>query len=81
LRYLAEAGLKGEIVKLSDSLVREFEVNSGTAFAGMIGPVNRRAARIMGRLLIDYPSADPTARIWRISPSDAAAVLEALDSK
>jgi hypothetical protein len=81
LRYLAEAGLRDETVKLSDSLVREFEVTSRTAFAGMIGPVNRRARRIMGRLLIEYPSADPRARIWRISQIDAAAVLEALGSE
>jgi hypothetical protein len=80
LRYLAEAGLKGETVKLSEALVREFGVNSGTAFAGMIRPVNRRAGRIMGRLLIGYPSADPTAKIWQISPADAAAVLEALEA-
>lgn len=35
----------------------------------------------MGRLLIEYPSADPKARIWRISPIDAAAVLEALEGE
>jgi hypothetical protein len=81
LHYLAEAGLRGETVKLSESLVREFKVNSGTAFAGMIGPINRRAGRIMGRPLIDYPSADAKARVWRTSPTDAAAVLKALESK
>lgn len=81
LRYLATAGLKGEVVKLSESLAHEFEVTSGTAFAGMIGPVNRRAKRIMGRLLIDYPSADPKARIWRIAATDAGAVLEALEGE
>jgi hypothetical protein len=80
LRHLAEAGLTGKVLKLSESLVREFGVTGGTAFAGMIGPVNRRAAAIMGRPLIDYPSADPKARIWRIAPADAAAVLEALDA-
>src|SRR3954454_12474062 len=55
LRLLAEAGLKGERVKLSDSLVRDFGVTGGTAFAGMIGPVNRRAKTLMKRELIDYP--------------------------
>jgi hypothetical protein len=35
----------------------------------------------MGRALIDHPSADPRARIWRIAPEDARAVLEALDEK
>lgn len=56
---------------LSESLVREFGAASGTAFAGMIGPVNRRAAKIVGRPLIEYPSADPAARVWRIAPEDA----------
>lgn len=79
LRYLAEAGLRDESVKLSDALVREFGVAGGTAFAGMIGPVNRRAEKVMGRYLIDYPSADPKARVWRIAPEDAQAVLDALD--
>ena len=77
LRLLAEAGLKGDVVKLSEALVHEFGVSGGTAFAGMIGPVNRRAKAIMGRSLIDYP--EPKLSIWRITPDDARAVLDALD--
>jgi hypothetical protein len=78
LRRIAEAGLKGDHVQLSEALIVEFGVTGGTAFAGMIGPVNRRANAIMGRYLIDYPSADPKARIWQIAPDDARAVLAAL---
>ncbi len=78
LRRIAEAGLRGEHVQLSDALVSEFGVTGGTAFAGMIGPVNRRANAIMGRSLIGYPSTDPKARIWQIAPDDARAVLAAL---
>ena len=78
LRLLAEAGMKVEVVKLSESLVRDFGVTGGTAFAGMIGPVNRRAMAILGRPLIDYTASDPNARVWRITPSDAKAVLDAL---
>lgn len=81
LRLLAEAGLTGADVQLSASLIRDFGVTSGTAFAGMIGPVNRRANALMGRSLIDYPSADPKDRIWRIAPPDAAAVLACLDAR
>ena len=80
LRLLAEAALKDETVKLSAALVQDFGVTGGTAFAGMIGPVNRRAKKVMKRELIDYPSADPKARVWRIAPEDAQAVLDALAS-
>ena len=41
--WLAEAGRLGESVELSPELMNEFGVASGTAFAGMIGPGNRRA--------------------------------------
>jgi hypothetical protein len=80
LRLLAEAGMKGEVVTLSASLVRDFGVSGGTAFAGMIGPVNRRAMAVLGRPLIDNAASDPNARAWRIAPSDAGAVLDALSS-
>jgi hypothetical protein len=70
--------MKGEVVTLSGSLVRDFGVSGGTAFAGMIGPVNRRAMAVLGRPLIDYTASDPNARVWRIAPSDARAVLDAL---
>jgi hypothetical protein len=80
LRLLAEAGMKGEVVTLSASLVRDFGVSGGTAFAGMIGPVNRRATAILSRPLIDYTASDPNARVWRIAPDDAGAVLDALSS-
>jgi hypothetical protein len=46
----------------------------------MIGPVNRRAKTLMKRELIDYPMADRKARVWRIAPEDAQAVLDALDA-
>ena len=78
LRLLAEAGMKGEVVTLSASLVRDFGVSGGTAFAGMIGPVNRRAMAVLGRPLIDNAASDPSARVWRIGPEDARAVLDAL---
>lgn len=80
LRLLAEAGMKGEVVTLSASLVSDFGVSGGTAFAGMIGPVNRRAMAVLGRPLIDYTASDPNARVWRIAPDDAGAVLDALSS-
>jgi hypothetical protein len=80
LRLLAEAAMKGEVVTLSASLVRDFGVSGGTAFAGMIGPVNRRAMAILSRPLIDYTASDPNARVWRIAPDDAGAVLDALSS-
>jgi hypothetical protein len=79
LRLLAEAGMKGEVVTLSATLVSEFGVTGGTAFAGMIGPVNRRAMAILGRPLIDNAASDPSARAWRIGPVDAGAVLDALN--
>ena len=78
LRLLAAAGLKSDVVKLSEALVHEFGVSGGTAFAGMIGPVNRRAMAILGRPLIDNAASDPSARVWRIGPEDARAVLDAL---
>jgi hypothetical protein len=81
LGLLAEAGLKGDVVKLSEELVHEFGVSGGTAFAGMIGPVNRRTMAILGRPLIDNAASGPHARVWRIGPEDAHAVLEALDRK
>ena len=81
LRLLAEAGMKGENVTLSATLVSEFGVTGGTAFAGMVGPVNRRALAILGRPLIDNAASDPNARAWRIGPGDAGAVLDALDRK
>jgi hypothetical protein len=77
LRQLAEAGLEGEAVHLTGSLVSEFGVTGGTAFAGMIGPVNRRAKAVLGRPLIDSRSPDPNSRSWRIESKDAWAVLEA----
>jgi hypothetical protein len=78
LRLLAEAGTKGEVVTLSATLVSDFGVSGGTAFAGMIGPVNRRAMAVLGRPLIDNAASDPNARAWRIGPEDARAVLDAL---
>ena len=36
LRLLAEAGMKGEVVTLSASLVSDFGVSGGTAFAGTV---------------------------------------------
>ena len=78
LRLLAEAGTKGEVVTLSASLVRDFGGSGGTAFAGMIGPVNRRAVAVLGRPLIDNAASDPNARAWRIGLEDARAVLDAL---
>jgi len=81
LRLLAEAGMKEEVVTLSATLVGDFGVSGGTAFAGMIGPVNRRAMAILGRPLIDNAASDPSARAWRIGPEDARAVLDALDRK
>jgi hypothetical protein len=78
LRLLAEAGMKGEVVTLSAALVRDFGVSGGTAFAGMIGPVNRRAVAVLGRPLIDNAASDPNARAWRIGLEDARAVLDAL---
>jgi hypothetical protein len=78
LRLLADAGMKGEVVTLSASLVHDFGVSGGTAFAGMIGPVNRRAVAVLGRPLIDNAASDPNARAWRIGPEDAGAVLDAL---
>jgi len=80
LRLLADAGVKGEVVTLSATLVSDFGVSGGTAFAGMIGPVNRRAMAILGRPLIDNAASDPNARVWRIAPEDAGAVLDALSS-
>ena len=80
LRLLAEAGIEGDVVTLSATLVSEFGVSGGTAFAGMIGPVNRRAMAVLGRLLIDNAASDPNARAWRIGPEDAGAVLDALSS-
>jgi len=59
LRLLAEAGMKGEVVTLSATLVSDFGVSGGTAFAGMIGPVNRRAMAVLGRPLIDYTAVRP----------------------
>jgi hypothetical protein len=79
LRLLAEAGLRGETVELSNSLMQGFKATSGSAFGGMIGPVNRVAIEIMGRKLIDNP--DPRLAVWRVRADDAAAVLEALDAK
>ena len=79
LGLLAEAGLKGDVVKLSDALIRDFGVSGGTAFAGMVGPVNRRATAILGRSLIDSPSAAAKDRVWRVRPEDAKAVLDALN--
>jgi hypothetical protein len=78
LRLLAEAGLKGENVRLSETLVREFDATSGSAFGGMIGPVNKVAAATLGRPLIDYPEGK--VGVWHIAPEDAKAVLEALDT-
>ena len=80
LRLLADAGVKGEVVTLSATLVSDFGVSGGTAFAGMIGPVNRRAMAILGRPLIDNAASDPNARAWRIGPEDARAVLDALSA-
>ena len=79
IRLLAEAGIDGEVVTLTAPLVSDFGVSGGTAFAGMIGPVNRRAMAILGRPLIDYTASDPKARVWRIGPEDARAVLDALN--
>jgi hypothetical protein len=79
LRLLAEAGMKGENVTLSETLLRDFDAASGSAFGGMIGPVNKVAAGIIGRPLIDYP--DGKVGTWRIAPEDATAVLEALDAQ
>ena len=79
LRLLAVAGLRKETLALSTELVREFDVSGWTAFAGMIGPVNRRAKRRLGRELIEYPASDRKARVWRVAPEDAQAVLDALD--
>ena len=81
LRLLAEAGIEGEVVTLSATLVSDFGVSGGTAFAGMIGPVNRRAMAILGRPLIDNATSDPNARAWRIGPEDARTVLDSLDRK
>jgi hypothetical protein len=81
LGLLAEAGLKGDVVKLSEALIGDFGVSGGTAFAGMIGPVNRRAMAILGRHLIDSSSADAKDRVWRMAREDATAVLDALDRK
>jgi hypothetical protein len=77
LRQLADAGIQGQPVALTTSLVTAFGVASGTAFAGMIGPVNRRAKTVLGRPLIGSRSPDPNARSWRIESKDAWAVLEA----
>ena len=78
LRLLAEAGIEGKVVTLSATLVSEFGVSGGTAFAGMVGPVNRRAMAVLGRPLIDNAASDPNARAWRIGLEDARAVLDAL---
>ena len=78
LRLLADAGIEGDVVTLSATLVSDFGVSGGTAFAGMIGPVNRRAMAVLGRPLIDNAASDPNARAWRIGPEDARAVLDAL---
>ena len=79
LRLLADAGIKGQNVTLSETLLQEFDATSGSAFGGMVGPINRVAAGIIGRPLIDYP--DGKVGTWRIAPEDAAAVLEALDAE
>jgi hypothetical protein len=79
LRLLAEAGMKGENVTLSETLLQDFDTASGSAFGGMIGPVNKVAAGIIGRPLIDYP--DGKVGTWRIAREDAAAVLEVLDAE
>jgi hypothetical protein len=79
MHLLAEAGITGEVVTLSAALVRDFGVSGGTANAGMIGPVNGRAMAVLGRPLIDYTASDPNARVWRIAPGDARAVLDALN--
>lgn len=73
---LAELGAAGESLSLSDSLIAEFGASSGTAFSGMIGPVNRRAKEVMGSLLIKYPSPDPKARVWCLLPEHAKVVLD-----
>jgi hypothetical protein len=79
LRVIAEAGLKGETVTLSEALMSDFGVTSGSAFAGMVAQANRRGKTIMGRPLIGHPSTDLRAKVWQITPEDAKAVLKALD--
>jgi hypothetical protein len=79
LRLLAEAGMKGENVTLSDALLQQFDATSGSAFGGMVGPINRVAAAIIGRPLIGYPNGK--VGTWGIAPEDATAVLEALDAQ
>jgi hypothetical protein len=76
LLRLAALGVRDESLTLTPALVEEFGVTSGTAFSGMIGPVNRRAEKKLGRLLIAYPSPDRKVRVWRLSPEDAQVVLD-----
>lgn len=78
LRQLADAGIQGQPVALTTSLVTAFGVASGTAFAGMIGPMNRRAKTVLGRPLIDSSPSSSVNRAWRIAAVDAQAVLDAL---
>ena len=77
LRVIAEAGLKGERVELTESLIHDFGSTSGSAFGGMVGRVNTVAAKIMGGSLIHYP--EPELSIWRMTPDDARVVLDVLD--
>ncbi len=78
LRLLAKAGVEGRSVELTPALVEQFGAVSGTAFSGMIGPVNRRAQSLLGRPIIVYPSTDSQTIEWRIAPETARAVLDLL---
>jgi hypothetical protein len=77
LREVAGATLAGEALAVDDELRRRCGLPSGRNFVGVQGVANRTMRARAGRDLVSW---DPDARGYRMSSTDAEAVVDTLGS-
>ena len=75
---LATASLNGEYVPLTQGLVESYGFPDGGNFGGVVGSINRRANRLLGRLLVEFPGGES---VWTVSEPDARVILDVLGSR
>ncbi len=74
VQELAEAASRGAGIRLDDTLKARYGKATGTAFAGVVGGVNKLSRRLAQRDLI---ARDTTLGGYRMDPRDAEVVFDA----
>jgi hypothetical protein len=80
LRDVAEAGLVGKTVTVSDDLAKDYGFNQGLELGGAIGSAASALYKAVDKTREPLERVSKYPSVWRMTEADARIVLAALDA-